>query len=79
MKKTATNIPLQDLVPGQPANIASLDGQPRDVARLAEMGLQRGTAVSVIRGGKTCILQLLGGNRMCVRASNELKILVTPA
>ena len=70
-------IPLKTLRAGQHAEIASLIGRAQDVARLAEMGLRRGTPVLVIRNGITCILQL-EGNRLCIRLSSELVILVNP-
>ncbi len=78
MSEILTDIPLQKLRAGQPANISCVTGSPQDVARLAEMGLRCGTRVSVLRGGNTCILQL-EGHRMCVRPSKELVILVKPA
>ena len=71
-------IPLQRLRPGQLAKVAGLHGSNHDVARLAEMGLRKGTIVSVTRGGITSIVQLLNGSRLCVRTSSELVILVTP-
>jgi Fe2+ transport system protein FeoA len=78
MLKTETPVPIQQLAAGQPACVACLNGAPNDVARLAEMGIQRGTNLCVVRGGKTCILQI-DGCRMCVRASDEMEILVTPS
>ena len=71
-------IPLQRLSRGQTARVAGLHGTNHDVARLAEMGLRKGTIVSVTRGGITSIVQLLNGSRLCVRTSSELFILVTP-
>ena len=78
MIKPITQIPLQQLRPGNQANISCLQGCPHDVARFSELGLQRGAKVSIIRGGNTCILKL-DGNCMCVRPSKQLTILVEPA
>lgn len=74
----SATIPLKRLCQGELAIVASLQGTNHEIARLAEMGLHRGTVISVTRGGITSIVQLLNGSRLCVRTSNELEIFVTP-
>ena len=69
---------LQQLNPGQLAQVIGFEGSDHEIARLAEMGLRQGTVVSVTRGGITSIVQLLNGSRLCIRTSNDLLIIVKP-
>jgi Fe2+ transport system protein FeoA len=69
---------LQQLRPGQLAEIVGFQGSDHEIARLTEMGLRKGGIVSVSRGGITCIVHLLNGSRLCIRPSRALMILVEP-
>ena len=69
---------LQQLRPGQLAEVVGFEGSHHEIARVTGMGLRKGDIVSVSRGGITCIVLLLNGSRLCIRPSRELMILVSP-
>ncbi|QEG25107.1 FeoA family protein [Mariniblastus fucicola] len=69
-------IQLRELQSGQIAKVMSISGDPREIARVAALGLRTGEVISVTRGGITCIVQFCNGNRFCLRMSDSLEILV---
>ena len=71
-------IPVHRLRPGQTARIHQIVGRADHVHRLEEFGLRRGTQVQMFRPGNPCILRL-SGNKVCLRADDVLRVLVTPA
>lgn len=73
-----TSIRLQDLHSGQIAKVVSISGSPNEIARVAAMGLCTDEVISITRGGITCIVQLVNGNRLCIRMSAGLEIYVQP-
>ena len=71
-------IPLNDLYVGQTAYVSRVTGQPGHVHRLEEFGLRGGTRVQMFRQGNPCIIRL-GGNKVCLRSDELLRVLVKPA
>jgi ferrous iron transport protein A len=70
-------LPLEMLKPGEWADVAKVSGESGVVKRLAEMGVQSGCRLCVLRGGGTCLLQI-GDVRLCLRSGWATKILVRP-
>ncbi|MDB2686755.1 ferrous iron transport protein A [Mariniblastus sp.] len=69
-------IRLRDLAAGKVAKVISISGEPREISRIASLGLRTGEVISVSRGGITCIIQFCNGTRLCLRMSNALEIFV---
>lgn len=72
-----TPVNVADLQRGQSGIVASLQGNPQDVASLAELGLRRGTVVHVIRRGSTSIIKF-NSQRLCLRLGSDVSLLVFP-
>lgn len=70
-------IPVTELKAGQLARVSRVVGRADYVHRLAEIGLRGGARIEMFRPGNPCILRM-GGNKVCLRASGVVKILVTP-
>jgi ferrous iron transport protein A len=70
--------PLDCLHSGEWAEIAEIAGDPKWVARLAELGLRAGTVVKILQPGSPCLLEV-GGCRLSLRLDFDLQILVRPA
>ena len=69
---------LRQMHSGQIGKVVSMTGSPQEIARVSAMGLRTGAVISVSRGGITCIVQFENGNRLCLRASRDLDVLVKP-
>lgn len=69
--------PLDMLSPGETACIKHVLGEPAQVQRLNELGLQSGTKVEVIQPGTPCIVRIDGGGKLCLREGNEVTVLVS--
>ena len=67
--------PLQMLPAGQRARIDQLIGQPDEVHRLQELGIQVGKPVQVVQSGSTCIVEL-DGARLAFRDHDGFRVLV---
>lgn len=72
-----TLLPLDLLDAGEVAEIAEVYGDSDWVHRLAEMGLEAGRRVRMIRNGSPCLLQLKG-SQLCLRGDACSQILVKP-
>ena len=70
-------VPLQILTNGQKARVAQLVGCPEQVHRLEELGLRGGADIEMVKGGSTCIIRL-SGNKLCLRETESMGILVQP-
>jgi Fe2+ transport system protein FeoA len=70
-------IPLELLGPGEWADVAELHGELGWVGRMAELGLQPGGRICMLRCGSPCLL-LTGNCRLCLRGEDLLRILVRP-
>lgn len=77
MNVVQTHIHLRDLQSGQIAKVVSISGDPREIARVAALGLRTGEVISITRGGITCIVQFCNGTRFCMRMSDSLEVLVS--
>ena len=76
MNVVQKHIHLRDLQSGQIAKVMSISGDPREIARIASLGLRTGEVISVTRGGITSIVQFCNGTRFCLRMSSSLEISV---
>lgn len=70
-------IPLSILNPGEFGVLHTVGGGAELVRHLAEIGLQVGTVIEMVRSGDPCILRIEGG-RFAVRCNELLTVLVTP-
>ncbi len=70
-------IPLSQLEGGHRATITELVGNPDQVHRLKELGLQKGACLEMVRSGSPCIVRLLG-HTLCIRGCELLNVLVRP-
>ena len=70
-------IPLELLGSGHWADVADLHGEPAWVSRMAELGLQPGSRIRMIRSGSPCLL-LVGDARLCLRGDWAMRIMVRP-
>ncbi len=70
-------IPLELLATGEWARVAELHGESGWHHRMAELGLQPGCRVQMIRSGSPCLLRV-GESRLCLRADWAMHILVEP-
>jgi ferrous iron transport protein A len=68
-------MPLETLRSGEEGLIEEIDGEPAFVHRLAEMGLQVGSLVRMVRPGSACIVQL-GPQRLSFRMDGRATIWV---
>ncbi|MEX2288532.1 MAG: FeoA domain-containing protein [Planctomycetaceae bacterium] len=68
-------IPVEYLVAGEVGRIARIDGDAAAVVRLAEMGLQQGVSVRMVRPGRPCILAV-GNHRLSFRGDETAIVLV---
>lgn len=74
---SVAHVPLHCLFAGQSARISEVCGAPEDVRRLAELGLRQGATVEMLQPGSPCIVRL-GGQKLCFRADDVMKVLVQP-
>lgn len=70
-------IPLSALNAGNHGRIHSVIGSSELVRHLAELGLQSGAQLEMVRPGATCILRI-NGVKLCVRGDELLRVMVTP-
>jgi Fe2+ transport system protein FeoA len=70
-------IPLSALLAGNHGRIHSVVGNTELVRHLAELGLQNGTLLEMVRPGATCILRV-DGAKLCVRGDELLRVMVAP-
>ena len=62
-------IPLNLLRPGSKAAIDTIDGQPEEVQRMEELGLQQGSEIEVLQHGCPCIVRCRG-DKYCLRGND---------
>jgi ferrous iron transport protein A len=70
-------LPLDLLPPGQLADVADVCGEPGWVGRMAELGIQSGSRLRMLKSGSPCLVQI-GNTQYCVRGSCDCQILVCP-
>lgn len=70
-------LPLECLRPGEWAEVCDVTGEPCWIGRLAELGVQIGCRVQLLRSGSPCLLQV-GGCRLSLRSDHVAQILVRP-
>lgn len=70
-------LPLVALRAGEKCEVHSVLGTPELVRHLAEMGMQQGARLEVIRPGATCILRL-NNAKLCLRGDELLQVMVLP-
>ena len=68
-------IPLELLQAGEEARVQEVEGQPEFTHRLAEMGIQAGTLVRMIRAGSPCLVAV-NNHRMSLRIEGSALVLV---
>lgn len=71
-------VPVENLLPGQTAEVAELRGLPQRVSRLYEYGFREGVTVQMMQTGKACVVRL-GGAKFCLRPSSRFQVLVRPS
>ncbi len=71
------SIPLEFLAVGQAAFVTAIVGHHDTVHRLDEIGLRAGIEVEMVQAGRPCIVRV-GGQRLCLRADELLRVLVRP-
>jgi len=70
-------LPLDMLRPGEWADVADVGGDQAWVCRMAELGLQPGCRVQMLRDGTPCLLRV-AGCKLCLRSNDSAQILVRP-
>ena len=70
-------LPLDMLNAGEDAEVAEVSGDAAWVDRLAELGLQAGSRLHMLRSGSPCTLRV-GGCQLCLRGDECSQILVRP-
>lgn len=70
-------LPLSMLRAGELGLVHSVIGGMDLVRHLAEIGLQSGTRLEMIRPGTPCILRV-DGTKLCVRGDELLQVMVSP-
>lgn len=70
-------LPLEQLRPGEWADIEEVVGDAGWVGRMAELGLRAGSRLQVLQPGSPCLIQV-GGSRLSLRGDALLLILVRP-
>lgn len=68
-------VPLETLRCGEGGWVQEVNGEPRLVHRLAEMGLAAGSLVRMVKVGSACIVQL-GQQRLSLRTDGQVSIWV---
>ncbi len=68
---------IEQVSPGQTAEVQELVGDPDSVRRLAEFGFRRGAVVEMVRPGRPCIVRLNHAT-VCVRGTRKAQIWVKP-
>ena len=71
------NIPLNLLSPGDTAFVSDLLGCADTIHRFEELGLRGGAQIEMLQSGSPCIIRL-GGNKLCFRADELMRVLVRP-
>ncbi len=70
-------VPLHHLESGICAEVVQIVGSLDQVQRVKEMGIVAGTEVKMVRSGTPCIIRT-GGQTLCLRGSELLRVLVRP-
>lgn len=68
-------LPIDVMNAGEHGIVAEVDGQSGFVARLQEMGLNRGAHVRMIKPGSPCILEV-NHHRLSIRFDDSATVLV---
>lgn len=71
-------LPLNVLKASEEAHIAELHGDEQQIHRLAEMGLNVGAAVRMVRPGSPCLLAV-EGKRLSIRLNPDVEVYVSAA
>jgi ferrous iron transport protein A len=75
--KAITMLPLECLQSNEHAEVAEITGDPRWVARMADLGLQCGAQVKMVSPGSPCLFEL-GQCRLCLRTDQSNCVFVRP-
>lgn len=68
-------VPLNLLQPGEQGCVLDVSGDAQFISRLAEMGLQAGTQVKMLRPGSPCIIDI-HNHRLSLRTADDSQVLV---
>jgi Fe2+ transport system protein FeoA len=68
-------IPVHLLNSGDYAQVAHIAGQPEQIQRVRELGLQDGAQIQMVQSGTPCIFKL-GHQTLCLRTSDLLNVFV---
>ena len=71
-------LPLNLLKPCEEAHVAELLGDEQQVQRLAEMGLNVGANIRMLRPGSPCLIAL-AGKRLSLRLNSDVEVFVSTA
>ena len=75
IKSSQPLVPIDLLRTGEVGRISEIDGDTQLAVRLAEMGLQPGAEVRMVRAGRPCIIAI-NNHRVSLRANELASILV---
>lgn len=67
---------IEDLLPGQTAEITEILGTPDRISRLYEIGFRVGAPLKMVQSGRICVVRV-GGAKLCLRPRG-FKVLVQP-
>lgn len=70
-------IPLECLQQNETAEVADVSGDPRWVARMADMGVRPGVKVKMLCPGAPCIFEM-GTCQVCLRTEDSVCVFVNP-
>ncbi len=70
-------LPLECLRSDELAEIADVTGDPRWVARMADLGVHSGARIKMVSPGAPCLFEL-GQCRLCLRTDQENCVFVRP-
>jgi ferrous iron transport protein A len=70
-------LPLEQLRPGEWADVEEVVGDTGWIGRMAELGLRAGSRLQVLQPGSPCLIQI-GGSRLSLRGDACFLILVRP-
>ncbi|HMP03391.1 MAG TPA: FeoA family protein [Gemmatales bacterium] len=69
--------PLDCLRSNEWAEVTDVDGDPRWVARLADVGLRAGVRLQMLQPGSPCLCEV-GATRLSLRLDEHLQVFVRP-
>jgi Fe2+ transport system protein FeoA len=70
------SVQLEELRPGQIAEISQLIGESSAVTRMYEIGLRVGASLEMLQRGRASVVKV-NGSKLCLR-SNGVQVLVRP-